>query len=958
MKSILVQISFFVLSLNVSFAQKSQVKVEGEVKKWHKITLHFYGKDLGEYDEENPFLNYRLNVTFTHKKKVYVVPGFYAADGNAAETSAQSGNVWQVRFRPDEIGEWKYEVSFRKGREIAVNDDPTAGNVVDFDGIKGSFVVEPSDKEGEDFRAKGRLQYTPNGYLQFIGTKQYFLKGGADSPENFLGYYEFDNTPASHKFEPHQKDWNLGDPSWQGGKGKNIIGALNYLASKKMNSVYFLTMNVQGDGKDVWPWNNNNERYRFDCSKLDQWEIVFDHMDRLGLMLHIVTQETENELLLDIGSLGIQRKLYYRELIARFSHHLALTWNLGEENGPVHWSPKGQSDEDRKTMAAYIKKTDPYKNFIALHTHSIQQEQKQFLTPMLGNTNLDGPSMQIHHPNEVHEVTKYWVSKSREHGRKWVICQDEIGPADTGAMPDSEDEDHFEMRSKVLWANLMAGGAGVEWYFGYKYDHNDLNCEDWRSRDKLWEQTHFTLDFFQKHLPFYEMESADELTKNKDDYVFAQNASIYAVYVPEVVETFINLYGNTKTFTVHWYDPKNGGDLQVGTQKIIKGGGMTSIGLPPDNTGDWVALIKVLKTEKASEKRTFNKVVLQALNDFDTEFSQSKAKYYHDEQNNAVAINTEDKDQRNGFARAVAIFPGEKGMYNTIFTSIAENGGESKYILKVNGTIRDSFTNPEIDKSFKTLHFNLNTWFLNKGDIIEISSVADTNKRISEKGGTAWSRGRWSQIEFIPVDLSIDVQMKGTIPFNEANGLVSVEAEEYHYNFSNGKKRNWYIRSEHHVLKLEDDKEESHYHDAGAGAYIEALPDTRITHDDPLVQGENFYPVPGEGGIVGYKVNITTPGRYFVWARAFSMGTEDNGVHVGIDGVWPESGARLQWCEGKNEWTWSSAQRVPENHCGTNNTIYLDIETPGEHIVMFSMREDGFEMDKWLMTTDANFAPE
>lgn len=70
MKSILVQISFFVLSLNISFAQKSQVKVEGEVKKWHKITLHFYGKDLGEYDEENPFLNYRLNVTFTHKKGI------------------------------------------------------------------------------------------------------------------------------------------------------------------------------------------------------------------------------------------------------------------------------------------------------------------------------------------------------------------------------------------------------------------------------------------------------------------------------------------------------------------------------------------------------------------------------------------------------------------------------------------------------------------------------------------------------------------------------------------------------------------------------------------------------------------------------------------------------------------------------------------------------------------------
>ena len=34
-----------------------------------------------------------------------------------------------------------------------------------------------------------------------------------------------------------------------------------------------------------------------------------------------------------------------------------------------------------------------------------------------------------------------------------------------------------------------------------------------------------------------------------------------------------------------------------------------------------------------------------------------------------------------------------------------------------------------------------------------------------------------------------------------------------------------------------------------------------------------------------------------------------------------ESGERMQWCKGKNKWTWSSAQRVEENHCGTPQTI-------------------------------------
>ena len=36
-----------------------------------------------------------------------------------------------------------------------------------------------------------------------------------------------------HKYEPHARDWDSGDPTWQGDKGKNIIGAVNYLASKE-----------------------------------------------------------------------------------------------------------------------------------------------------------------------------------------------------------------------------------------------------------------------------------------------------------------------------------------------------------------------------------------------------------------------------------------------------------------------------------------------------------------------------------------------------------------------------------------------------------------------------------------------------------------------------------------------------------------------------------------------------
>ena len=60
---------------------------------------------------------------------------------------------------------------------------------------------------------------------------------GTNSPENFLAFADIDSTYSydSEKrylktWEPHVKDWKDGDPTWQNGKGKGIIGALNYLA--------------------------------------------------------------------------------------------------------------------------------------------------------------------------------------------------------------------------------------------------------------------------------------------------------------------------------------------------------------------------------------------------------------------------------------------------------------------------------------------------------------------------------------------------------------------------------------------------------------------------------------------------------------------------------------------------------------------------------------------------------
>jgi hypothetical protein len=190
--------------------------------------------------------------------------------------------------------------------------------------------------------------------------------------------------------------------------------------------------------------------------------------------------------------------------------------------------------------------------------------------------------------------------------------------------------------------------------------------------------------------------------------------------------------------------------------------------------------------------------------------------------------------------------------------------------------------------------------------------------------------------------------------FKENKGFLKVEAEDF-YLQTNDSIRKWYIIDEKFKSTLKD-ADVSHAKTASKKKYLEILPDTRQTHDDKLIRKENFNNNPGMA-VVHYKVKISTPGRYYVWAKAFSTGPEDNGVHVGIDGKWPDSGKRMQWCKGKRTWYWESKQRTKEIHCGIENAIYLDIKKGGEHIIQFSMREDGFEMDEWLMTTDKNYNP-
>lgn len=180
---------------------------------------------------------------------------------------------------------------------------------------------------------------------------------------------------------------------------------------------------------------------------------------------------------------------------------------------------------------------------------------------------------------------------------------------------------------------------------------------------------------------------------------------------------------------------------------------------------------------------------------------------------------------------------------------------------------------------------------------------------------------------------------------------IAVEAEDFARQTSDSV-RKWHVTAEGGTPHGLQDGDPSHHATASGGVYLELLPDTRRTHADKLIGGENFSNEPGKVGLLHYEVDFPEAGRYYVWVRAYSTGSEDNGIHVGLNGEWPDSGRRMQWCQGKHQWFWESKQRTAAVHCGVPYAIYLDVPSAGKHTVSFSMREDGFEFDKFLLTTD------
>lgn len=362
--------------------------------------------------------------------------------------------------------------------------------------------------------------------------------------------------------------------------------------------MYFLPMNIGDDGKDTSPTIAEYQKTRFDRSKLEQWDIASSHAQAKGMLLHFQIAETEDACnnYHDGGTLGVERKLYYRELIARFGHHNGLEWNTSEEND--------YGTERQVQFAQFIRAVDPYDHPIETHTKGVDALYEPLVErlaqgrPVLIDMTafLTGASSM-----KLANLIRKYRDASAPYGRPWTVSVDEPQRIENDKT-DRKEGFAFGRRGR-LWPTYMAGAGGFERYVqkdgeGHAFDHR---IENFRDMDIALRRTAIAREFLEK-LPLLEMAPSHRLctsSRGGNVFVLAEPGELYAVYADRCeADLTLDLTAGAEPFEILWLDPRTGGDLMTGSVRTVQGGARRNIGLPPERRNkieidnDWACLVQ------------------------------------------------------------------------------------------------------------------------------------------------------------------------------------------------------------------------------------------------------------------------------------------------------------------------------------------------------------------------------
>ncbi len=644
---------------------------------------------------------------------VYKVEGYFDSDGRGGTRGSDFSVVfaphrvgrWRGNVRFCEGDEAAASVT---GSTCGRFDDGTAGlSGCESGSCPWTFDVVESTANAPDFRAPSRglivNDHRANGgagerYLRFLGGNPgYFVEVGMNAGEGMLGYSGFDNTKTLcspdracvrvKTFASHVQHWRAGDPDWSCGvtssspgqsqngctsttaatAGRGVIGAINYLsdpANGGVNSKYIiLNSSPNGDTCDVYPFvngaSNAEDRSRYDISKLRQWRMLFEHMMTRGVLANLVFGEDENECTFQDAActcsgprgacIGSLRRVYLREMVARFGHLPALRWSVDEEND--------FTNPARRDIVEHLKALDPYDHPVSIHTEgSASGSDEVYVDDMSGvglhhgesdrepwDGDLDAAGLQATFRPYTYDIfAELWGGSSLSRGTRvgysaqstndemrWPVIVDEPQGCDHQMVGEGGNRSMPQCRRGRFFPGLFSGLAGWEWYFeqttdgdGDNHDH-DPCVESFAVSEGVVDALRWSgvaRDAFGRIRDVAALEWSDDEAYVSDGnagkvWQGARANDEYVAYQDDNDGLRVSLSGtpNDARFEVTFIDPDLGDACECigpdcASDGTVAGGGMRNIGACPCCNDDSLVVIQATDASTPETTTTLSEV--------------------------------------------------------------------------------------------------------------------------------------------------------------------------------------------------------------------------------------------------------------------------------------------------------------------------------------------------------------
>jgi CubicO group peptidase (beta-lactamase class C family) len=279
----------------------------------------------------NPFRDVTLNATFTSPSgRTVHFFGYYDGDGKGG----QIGNVWKLRFMPDEIGIWSYTCQFSDG----------------IPGKTGRFTCVDKGAKPGPLQLEGR-------WLKFANNERFYLRSYYFS-EAFNGKSPYWENKIDMLFGGEYKYNFCCTTFWQG----------RLLVKNRWNNIEY---------------NGFYPIYDEDYTQLDlrSWRHVDEVLQRLES--HGVIWFNFDGFVPNVGgNMGRQRldfdaqKIYIRNVVARLAPYWNVTWNIAFE-----WQEFMSADEVQR-LVDFTKQTDPWNHLITVHDQNGYRTAKELITDL------------------------------------------------------------------------------------------------------------------------------------------------------------------------------------------------------------------------------------------------------------------------------------------------------------------------------------------------------------------------------------------------------------------------------------------------------------------------------------------------------------------------------------------------------------------------------------------------